>query len=198
MPQINGLDILRYKKALDFSYNLYKNKFRKGIKIPYFTYLLSVSNLVIENNGNSDEAIASLFNEAIEENSGNKNFNLIKKKFGARVANIVKQCSNSQKINLNNENWIEEKKKFLDSMQKKTQTSLFVSLCDKYHSSSCIINDYNKIGKKLWNYYPTSSENLLWYYKSLCKNFKKFLNNQKHLKDKFQRNINELGHFVKK
>ena len=33
-------------------------------------------------------------------------------------------------------------------MAKMSQSSLLVSLCDKLHSISCIINDYNKIGKK--------------------------------------------------
>ena len=51
MPKKNQFNILTYKKALDFSYSFYQSKFRKGIKFPYFTYLSSVSNLVIENNG---------------------------------------------------------------------------------------------------------------------------------------------------
>ena len=33
-------------------------------------------------------------------------------------------------------------------MNKKSQSTLLVSICDKLHSLSCIINDYNKIGKK--------------------------------------------------
>ena len=33
-------------------------------------------------------------------------------------------------------------------MARMSQSSLLVSLCDKLHSISCIINDYNKIGKK--------------------------------------------------
>ena len=52
------LDVIKYKKAIDFSYNFYQSKYRKGVKIPYFTYLSSVSSLIIENNGNTDEAIA--------------------------------------------------------------------------------------------------------------------------------------------
>ena len=47
----SNFNILTYKKALDFSYNYYRARYRKGLKIPYFTYLSSVSNLVIENNG---------------------------------------------------------------------------------------------------------------------------------------------------
>ena len=60
------IDLLKYKQAIDLSYSFYKDKYRKGIKIPYFTYLSSVSNLIIENNGSTDEIIAALFHDLIE------------------------------------------------------------------------------------------------------------------------------------
>ena len=56
-----NIDSVKYKKAIDFSYNFYLGKYRKGVKLPYFTYMSSVSNLIIENNGTTDEAIAGLF-----------------------------------------------------------------------------------------------------------------------------------------
>ena len=73
------LDTIHYKRALDFSYNFYRDKYRKGIKFPYFNYLSSVSNLIIENNGNTDEAIAALIHDYFELEDINKKSNLIKK-----------------------------------------------------------------------------------------------------------------------
>ena len=191
-------DVKKYKKAIDFSYNFYQSKFRKGLKIPYFTYLSSVSNLIIENNGNTDEAIAGLLHDLLEFDDNKKKINVIKSRFGIKVLNIIKQCSNSNFNNLNKEDWLSSKKKFLETMNKKSQSTLLVSICDKLHSLSCIINDYNKIGKKLWKNYDHSKDDNLWYYKSLSKNFKKYLKNHKSLKDKFQRNVNELEYFTKK
>ena len=191
-------DVKKYKKAIDFSYNFYQSKFRKGLKIPYFTYLSSVSNLIIENSGNTDEAIAGLLHDLLEFDDNKKKINVIKSRFGIKVLNIVKQCSNASFNNLNKEDWLLNKKKFLETMNKKSQSTLLVSICDKLHSLSCIINDYNKIGKKLWKNYDHSKDDNLWYYKNLCKNFKKYLKNHKSLKDKFQRNVNELEYFTKK
>ena len=88
------LDVIKYKKAIDFSYNFYQSKYRKGVKIPYFTYLTSVSSLIIENNGNTDEAIAGLFHDLLEFDTNKKTTNIIKNRFGIKVLNIVKQCSN--------------------------------------------------------------------------------------------------------
>ncbi len=194
----NGLDTNKYKKALDFAYNFYQKKYRKGQKFPYFTYLSSVSNLIIENNGSTDEAIAGLIHDILENENGIKKQSVIKNKFGVRVLNIVKQCSNAQVDFNNNDDWLKNKKEFLDNMQKKSQSSLLVCICDKLHSLNCIIYDYNKIGKKLWKNYYISPENINWYYRNLCKNFKRSLKNHKNLKDKFQRNVNELEYFCKK
>lgn len=188
------IDLQRYKQAIDFSFNFYKESYRRGIKIPYFVYLTSVSNLIIENNGSTDEVVAALFHDIFEFENNSRHLNIIKRKFGSRVFNIIKQCSI---LDINN-NFLDNKKKFLESMSKMSQSSLLVSICDKLHSINCIINDHNKIGKKLWKNYYLSPEETFWYYKSLCKNFKKFLKNHKTLKDRFQRNINELDFLIKK
>ena len=195
MKASKKIDLLKYKQAIDLSYSFYSGKHRQGIKIPYFAYLSSVSNLIIENNGSTDEVISGLFHDLFELENKNRRLNQIISKFGTKVLNIVKQCSN---LDITNEKFIENKKKFLDSMAKMSQSSLLVSLCDKLHSTNCIINDYNKIGKKIWKNHYLSSEETKWYYKNLCKNFKKFLKNHKSLKDRFQRNINELEFLINK
>ena len=191
------LDLIQYKRALDFSYSYYRLKYRKGIKYPYFYYLSSVSNLIIENNGNTDEAIAALIHDYFELEDITKKSNLIKKKFGVKVFNIVKQCSDYEDLKSQNDQWIEKKKIYLETIQKKSQSSLFVILCDKLYSVSCMINDHNKIGKKLWKNHFQSTSDILWYYKTLCNKLKKFLKNHKTLKDRFQRHVNELEDKIK-
>ena len=106
------IDLVRYKKALDFSYSYYKNKNRKGIQLPYFNYLLSVSNLIIESSGNTDEAISGLIHDYFELESLARKGNLIKNKFGTKVFNIIKQCSDHESLEDDKEVWIEKKKNF--------------------------------------------------------------------------------------
>ena len=60
-----------------------------------------------------------------------------------------------------------------------------------------MINDHNKIGKKLWKNHLQTSSDILWYYKTLCNKLKKFLKNHKILKDRFQRHVNELEYKIK-
>ena len=78
------------------------------------------------------------------------------------------------------------KKEFLENMSKKSQSSLLVCICDKLHGLNCIINDYNKIGKKVWRDFEIEPSEIHWYYKSLCKNFKNFLKITKTLKISFK------------
>ena len=112
------LDLIQYKRALDFSYNFYRHKYRKGIKFPYFNYLSSVSNLIIENNGNTDEAIAALIHDYFELEDIKKKSNFIKKKFGVKIFNIVKQCSDYDKLDNQNDQWLEKKKNIWKQFRK--------------------------------------------------------------------------------
>ena len=78
MPKINQQ---KYQTALNFAYKLHKKQIRKGTQIPYFFHLSSVSNHVIENGGNTHEAIAGLLHDAFEDQGGEKTLTLIRKKF---------------------------------------------------------------------------------------------------------------------
>ena len=55
-----------------------------------------------------------------------------------------------------------------------------------------------KLAKKLWKIMIILKMIKFGIIKNLCKNFKKYLKNHKNLKDKFQRNVNELEYLAKK
>ena len=189
-----GIDKKKYKKAIDYAFALHSNQYRKGTTIPYFTHLVSVSNNVIENGGNTDEAIAGLLHDAVEDQGGEKTLKLIRKRFGNKVAKIVKECSDT-KITPKPP-WLERKKKYLLEMKKSTQSSLFVSLCDKLHNVTCIVNDYQRVGRKLWKRFNASSKQVYWYHNSLYKNFSKNLKGYKILKKNYYKIVNEMRKIV--
>ena len=110
--QINNSTLKNIKKLSIFHITFINQNLEKGLKIPYFTYLSSVSNLIIENNGNTDEAIAGLLHDLLEFDDNKKKINVIKSRFGIKVLNIVKQCSNASFNNLNKEDWLSSKKNF--------------------------------------------------------------------------------------
>ena len=189
------IDKKKYKKAIDYAFALHSNQYRKGTTIPYFTHLVSVSNNVIENGGSTDEVIAGLLHDAVEDQGGEKTLKLIRKRFGNKVAKIVEECSDTKIIP--KPPWLERKKKYLSGMKKSTQSSLFVSLCDKLHNATCIVNDYQRVGRKLWKRFNASSKQVYWYHNSLYINFTKHLRDHKVLKRNYKNIVSEMKTIVK-
>ena len=192
MPKINQP---KYLLALNFAFKLHSKQFRKRTKIPYFFHLSSVSNHVIENGGDTDEAIAGLLHDAVEDQGGEKTLRLIKKKFGNKVAKIVEDCTDT-KIEPKPP-WLERKKQYIINLKNKPQSSLFVSMCDKTHNASCIINDYHRVGKKIWSRFTAKPKQVCWYYESLGKCYYKHLKGHKVLKQNFKKLVAEMKSLAK-
>ena len=178
------IDKKKYKKALDFAYKTHFDQNRTDTKIPYFTHLVSVSNNVMEEGGTTDEAIGGLLHDAVEDQGGLKTLIKIRKLFGNNVAKIVDECSDT--VVAPKPPWLLRKKKYISDIKKKGQSSMFVSLCDKLHNGTCIVNDYKREGRKVWGLFKSASpKQVAWYYESLYKEFSKHLKGHKVLKDNY-------------
>ena len=190
----------RYKKALDFAYKIHFKQSRKGTGIPYFTHLVSVSNNIIEDGGTTDEAIGGLLHDAVEDQGGLKTLIKIRKLFGNKVAKIVNECSDTLQgdhklynyIIVPKPPWLTRKKKYISDIKKKGQSSMFVSLCDKLHNGTCIVNDHKRVGKKIWKRFTATPKQVAWYYESLYKEFSKHLIDHKVLKDNYLTVVKEI------
>ena len=182
---------IKYKKALDFAYKIHFDQNRKKTKIPYFTHLVSVSNHVIEDGGTTDEAIGGLLHDAVEDQGGLKTLIKIRKLFGNNVAKIVAECSDT--VVVPKPPWLVRKKKYISDIKKKGQSSMFVSLCDKLHNGTCIVNDYKREGKKVWTRFKNASpKQVAWYYEGLYKEFSKHLKGHKVLKGNYLTVVKEI------
>ena len=185
------IDKKKYKKALDFAYKTHFDQNRTDTKIPYFTHLVSVSNNVMEEGGTTDEAIGGLLHDAVEDQGGLKTLIKIRKLFGNNVAKIVDECSDT--VVVPKPPWLLRKKKYISDIKKKGQSSMFVSLCDKLHNGTCIVNDYKREGRKVWGLFKNaSSKQVAWYYESLYKEFSKYLKGHKVLKGNYLTVVKEI------
>ena len=187
-------DLDKYLEAYVYSFELHKKQTRKGSNIPYFTHLSSVSNLIIENNGTTTQAIAGLMHDAVEDQGGAKTLAVIKRKFGPKVAKIVDQCSDT--TIKPKPPWKTRKIKYIKDIKNKTQDTLLVSLCDKYHNANCILSDYQKVGEEIWDRFTASKQETFWYYESLYKEFKKYLKNHLELIKAFKDTVDEMKRII--
>ena len=85
----------RFDRALLYATHVHGGQVRKGTTIPYVAHLLAVAATVLEYGGSEDMAIAGLLHDAVEDPGGEPRLADIRNRFGDRVADIVRSCSDS-------------------------------------------------------------------------------------------------------
>src|SRR5450432_4070832 len=88
MPTVLGP---RFARAVEWVSELHGEQRRKGTDVPYVAHLLGVASLVLEDGGSETEAIAALLHDAIED--AHVKPKKIRRRFGRKVARIVKGCT---------------------------------------------------------------------------------------------------------
>ena len=89
-----------FDEALVYASDLHRDQIRKGSGIPYIAHLMSVSSRVLSAGGTEIQAIGGLLHDAAEDQGGEATLQVIRKRFGVEVAQIVADCTDS---------WIEPK-----------------------------------------------------------------------------------------
>lgn len=187
----------RFDKALLYATHVHGGQVRKGTPIPYIAHLLAVSATVLEYDGCEDMAIAGLLHDAVEDQGGEPRLADIRNRFGDRVADIVRSCSDTianMSAGQQKEDWNTRKKRYVEHLSLVDEDTLLVSLSDKIHNARSILRDLRKpeIGKTVWDRFKSSRADTLWYYRELATAF------QRRLKDRSARLqlANELGEIV--
>lgn len=157
----------RFSRALQLAYQLHRSQKRKGSGIPYIGHLLAVTDLVLEDGGDEDQAIAALLHDAAEDQGGQPTLKLIRAEFGDRVADIVAACSDSTAIL--KPPWKARKEDYLRRLPAQPPEVLLVSLADKVHNARTILVDLQRQGDVIWQRFNGKKEGTLWYYRALCR-----------------------------
>jgi (p)ppGpp synthase/HD superfamily hydrolase len=145
---------------------------RKGTDISYFQgHLQPVADLARGAGGTDVQVAAAYLHDAVEDGGGRAMLDRIRADFGADVATIVEDLSDSVADTTMGEAkppWLERKQAYVDKLKDEATTSLEVSVADKLHNATCILEDYEAIGAELWDRFSERRpEAQLWYYTSL-------------------------------
>jgi (p)ppGpp synthase/HD superfamily hydrolase len=160
----------RFRDALQFASEAHATQRRKGKSTPYIAHLLAVAALVIENGGDEDTAIAALLHDAVEDQGGRAMLERIQVRFGAKVAGIVEECSDTDVVP--KPPWVERKRAYVAAIPHKSPEGRLVSLADKVHNAREILGDYRQQGEALWSRFAGGREGTLWYYRALTDAFR--------------------------
>ncbi len=161
----------RFQGALCYAFALHNEQSRKGTdpSIPYFSHLIAVTSIVLDNGGNEDEAIAALLHDAVEDQGGMPTLCKIQQLFGNNVAEIVDGCTDSHSNP--KPPWEERKVKHLARLQTAPPSVILVSIADKLHNASSVLRDYEQKGDLVWERFKGGKSGTLWHHRELLKIF---------------------------
>ena len=146
---------------------------RKGSGEPYFEgHLAPVAAIVAADGGTPEQVAAAYLHDAAEDHGGHARLDEIREQFGAAVADIVADLSDSLVDTTGGaakEAWHPRKQAYLDSLGTKPESSLAVAAADKLHNATSILQDHERVGDDLWSRFTTGrAEDQRWYYESLA------------------------------
>ena len=170
----------RLAEAFAYAAEIHRDQVRKQTGnedradgIPYISHLMAVAALVLEHGGDEDEAIAALLHDGPEDQGGEDTLEVIRERFGERVAQIVEDCSD----NMDNpkEAWLQRKEGLvaLPETGAPSESTYLVSLADKVHNVRSVVSDYRILGENLWEAFHGGREGKLWYYRTLLEIYRR-------------------------
>jgi GTP pyrophosphokinase len=176
----------RFEKALLFATQRHAKQKRKGTAVPYVSHLLAVSALVLENDGSEEEAIAALLHDAVEDRAAT--LDEIRDRFGARVANIVWGCSDTDEHP--KPPWKARKTAYIEHLKSAGRSQRLISAADKLHNARSILRDYRIEGDRVWDRFNADQTQTLWYYGAVVKALR--VHGSNPLVDELDRVLKEL------
>ena len=159
----------RFDQALQYANALHRTQLRKTTSVPYVSHVLAVASLVLEHGGDEDEAIAALLHDAVEDQGGLPTLEQIRLRFGDRVAEIVKGCTDAWTTP--KPPWLERKRAYLEHLGTAPASVRLVAAADKLHNARSVLADYLEIGEALWPRFSSGRDHQLWYYRALADTF---------------------------
>jgi (p)ppGpp synthase/HD superfamily hydrolase len=173
----------RFDRALLYATHIHGGQTRKGTSVPYIAHLLAVAATVLEYGGAEDVAIAALLHDAVEDQGGEPRLADIRNRFGDRVAEIVRSCSDgvvNASAGLEKEDWHLRKTRYVAHLACADKEALLVSLADKVHNARSILRDLRKpeVGAAVWGRFKASKADSFAHYRELAQAFGRYLPGQ--------------------
>ena len=148
--------------AIEFATKAHEGQFRKGTRRPYIVHPIEVADIVSAMTNDEEVICAAVLHDTIEDCRGITK-DVLKLRFGSRVADIVVQESEDK-----SRTWEERKGATINRLKDAPVEVQMIGLADKLSNMRDIDRDYPGAGDALWSRFRMQSkEALAWYYKSI-------------------------------
>lgn len=160
-------------RAAAYAREVHAGDVRKGTGRPYFEgHLEPVAAIVAADGGTPEQVAAAYLHDAAEDHGGARRLADIRARFGAAVADIVADLSDSlvdTTAGAEKAPWRDRKVAYLAALGTKPESSLVVAAADKLHNATAIVEDHERLGDELWSRFTTGrAQDQRWYYESLA------------------------------
>ncbi|MCK9538402.1 HD domain-containing protein [Dokdonella sp.] len=170
----------RLAAALAMAHAAHQTQKRKGTSIPYISHPMAVAALVLEFGGSEDQAIAALLHDTIED-GGEAYAERIGEAFGPHVLAMVRACTDGTAeskaaavtMDAKRADWQARKDAYLAHLEAMPSKSpaLLVSACDKLHNAHAVLEDFQRVGERVFERFTGGREGTLWYYAEVARLF---------------------------
>lgn len=145
------MNTVRFSEALTWLVDLYDGDVRKSSGAPAIHHPLGVCELVMGAGGDEDTAIAALFHDFGEDKGGVSMLDEIEQRFGARVARIVKDCSDTLPSDgEDKEPWVMRKVEHIRHIKSIEDDSRMVLAADTLHNTRDHLRGFRASGMEWW------------------------------------------------
>lgn len=193
MPDRNAKLGPRFGEALKLAFDLHGADVRKGKSTPYIAHLLGVCDLVLQDGGSEDEAIAALLHDALEDKPKEITAKDLESRFGTNVAEIVRGCTDTPEDYSGGTKapWRDRKEAYLAHLGSASPGTRRVSLADKLYNLREIVADLEQHGSEIWSRFNAGRDQQIWYYRSVLSRMRD-AGQSGPMMDQFEAKVGEL------
>ena len=160
----------RFPDALVYAAELHADQRRKLSGVPYVAHLLGVAAIALEYGAGENEAIAALLHDAVEDQGGAAARDAIRRRFGAEVAAIVDECSDTDVTP--KPPWRQRKDAYIAHLRHASASARLISAADKLHNVRSLLHEYRLRGESLWESFRGGRQGTLWYHRAVLDTLK--------------------------
>jgi len=158
----------RLADALKLTFELFGGDSRKSSPVPVMAHLLGVCQIVQQDGGSEDEAIAALLHDVLEDKPGEFTEEQIRERFGDEVRKMVLAATDTPPGWTGGPKppWRERKQAYLDGLRVMRPDLLRPTIADKIDNVRSIIAEHQRIGEEVWSRFGATKWDQFWYYQA--------------------------------
>lgn len=157
--------------ALKVASKAHRDQTRKGTDIPYIAHPVAVAMIISKYTTDENTVVAGILHDILEDVKPTVYSETdMRNDFGDEIVKIVKDVSEDKTAGEPEKPWIERKKGYLAHLDGvEDERSLIVSIADKIHNLTDILEEYERVGDSIWQKFNASKDDELWFYSEFLK-----------------------------